>query len=96
MPLDPLNEALQHLAHLAGFEVPEPLPRQLSTRLVPSPIEEDRVQVRIETQIEGVRRSAPESRIAHVRGRDVTGGGPGEVASCATVPADRPALAVKS
>jgi beta-glucosidase-like glycosyl hydrolase len=48
------------------------------------------------TVLEGVRRSAPESRIAHVRGCDVTGGGRGEVASCATVHKDRRALAVKS
>jgi hypothetical protein len=40
--------SLHNLAHLAGLEMPEPLPRQLSTRLVPSLIEENRVRLRIE------------------------------------------------
>jgi hypothetical protein len=43
MPLDPPKEALQYLAHLAGLEMSEPLPRQPSTRIVPGAIEDDRV-----------------------------------------------------
>jgi hypothetical protein len=50
MPLDPPEDPLQHLAHLAGLEMPKPLEGQLPIPLVPGAVEHDHVEVWIEAK----------------------------------------------
>jgi hypothetical protein len=46
VPFDAPDQALEHLAHIAGLEVPEPLPGEFAALLVPGAIESDQVQLR--------------------------------------------------
>ena len=57
VPLDAADQALEHFPHLAGPHVPEPLPGELAAVLVPGPVQDDEVEVRVQSQIG--RRSAP-------------------------------------
>ena len=50
VPLHAPDQALEHLPHLAGPEVGEPLKGQLAPLLAPGAIEDDHVQVRIQTK----------------------------------------------
>ncbi len=50
VPLETSDGPLQHAAHLAGLQVPDPPPPQLATLLVPGPVESHHVQVRVETE----------------------------------------------
>ena len=51
VPLHAPDHALEHLPHLAGPEVGEPLPDEFAALLAPGAIEDDHVQVRIQSQI---------------------------------------------
>jgi hypothetical protein len=46
--LDAPDQALEHLPHLAGPEVPEPLPDELAAVLVPGPVQDGEVEVRVQ------------------------------------------------
>ena len=48
VPLDAPEGALEHIAHLAALQMPEPLPAKLGALLVPGAIEDDHVQMRVE------------------------------------------------
>jgi hypothetical protein len=50
VPLDAPDGTLEHIAHLAGPQMPEPLPAKLGALLVPGAIEQDHVQMRVEPQ----------------------------------------------
>jgi hypothetical protein len=51
VPLDAPDQALEHLAHLTGPEVREPLPGELAAILVPGPVQDDEVEVRVQPQL---------------------------------------------
>jgi hypothetical protein len=48
VPLHAPDQTLEHLAHLAGPEVPEALPGELVALLVPGPVQDEEVEVRVQ------------------------------------------------
>ena len=53
MPLDPPDRTLQYIAHLAGLQMPKAGKDKLAALLVPSAVQNDCMQMRVEAQIGG-------------------------------------------